>query len=277
MRLLYMGTAAAEGIPALFCTCPVCAAARGATDRKQRTRSQALIDGKILLDLPPDTYQHYLRFKFDLPAVTRLFITHSHTDHFCPTELEWRRRPYLLQDPPPAPLHVYGNHAVETGVKAIMKDADPKAAKLVTFHYAEPFTPIKADGYRVIPFLASHSKNEECLFYAVERDGRALLYAHDTGVFPEETWKRIKSSRLRFNLVSLDCTTMGNSCEDYHMGLPQNQEVRQRLLDMGAADERTVFALNHFSHGGGWTFDELFRHAEDLGFLISWDGREIAV
>ncbi len=28
MKLQYLGTAAAEGIPALFCNCPVCTAAR---------------------------------------------------------------------------------------------------------------------------------------------------------------------------------------------------------------------------------------------------------
>lgn len=28
MKLQYLGTAAAEGIPALFCSCPVCTAAR---------------------------------------------------------------------------------------------------------------------------------------------------------------------------------------------------------------------------------------------------------
>lgn len=50
MKILYMGTAAAEGWPALFCSCPICTHARETGGRNLRTRTPALLDGSLLLD-----------------------------------------------------------------------------------------------------------------------------------------------------------------------------------------------------------------------------------
>ena len=55
MQLHYLGTAAAEGFPGLFCDCDTCRRARAEGGRSLRTRSQALIDGRLLIDLPADT------------------------------------------------------------------------------------------------------------------------------------------------------------------------------------------------------------------------------
>lgn len=48
MKIKYLGTAAAEGIPALFCRCDICKEARKRGGREIRTRSQAIIDEKLL-------------------------------------------------------------------------------------------------------------------------------------------------------------------------------------------------------------------------------------
>ena len=85
MRIRYLGTAAAEGFPAVFCNCAACKMARELGEL--RTRSQALIDETLLVDLPPETYYHTVRFGIDLSAVSHLLVTHSHTDHFYAQEL----------------------------------------------------------------------------------------------------------------------------------------------------------------------------------------------
>ena len=46
MKLTYLGTAAAEGVPALFCRCDFCRYARKAGGREIRTRAGALLDDK---------------------------------------------------------------------------------------------------------------------------------------------------------------------------------------------------------------------------------------
>ena len=54
MHFQYLGTAAAEGWPAVFCNCPLCKRAALLGGRNIRTRSQALINKDLLIDLPPD-------------------------------------------------------------------------------------------------------------------------------------------------------------------------------------------------------------------------------
>ena len=54
MEIQYLGTAAAEGLPALFCDCETCRKARNIGGKEVRTRTQSVVDGKILIDFPPD-------------------------------------------------------------------------------------------------------------------------------------------------------------------------------------------------------------------------------
>lgn len=69
MKIKYLGTGAYEGIPALFCTCPICLKAMEKGGKNIRTRSQALIDDKILIDFNADTYSHFITHKIDFTKV----------------------------------------------------------------------------------------------------------------------------------------------------------------------------------------------------------------
>ena len=51
MKFRYLGTAAAEGWPAVFCNCDNCMRAKKAGGRNLRTRSQAIINDDLLLSL----------------------------------------------------------------------------------------------------------------------------------------------------------------------------------------------------------------------------------
>ena len=101
MEIQYLGTAAAEGWPALFCDCDIC----------RRTRTQAMVDRRILMDFPPDTYTHALTYGLELGQVQHLLVTHSHMDHFFPVELIHRHEHFGHNAR--GMLHVYGNAAVE--------------------------------------------------------------------------------------------------------------------------------------------------------------------
>ncbi len=58
MNVFFLGTGAAEGIPALFCDCTICKATKKTGGPDKRTRSTVLIDETIKIDLPPDTLYH---------------------------------------------------------------------------------------------------------------------------------------------------------------------------------------------------------------------------
>ena len=76
MEIQYLGTAAAEGWPALFCNCEICKKAAIKRGKNIRTRSQAIIDKKILIDFPQDSYMHMLQYGIDMPNIQTLLITH---------------------------------------------------------------------------------------------------------------------------------------------------------------------------------------------------------
>ena len=88
MKFRYLGTAAAEGFPAVFCNCEYCNVARKTGGKNIRTRSQAVIDDDLLIDFPPDTYSHALLTGLNLGKIKHLLVTHSHMDHFFPQEFE---------------------------------------------------------------------------------------------------------------------------------------------------------------------------------------------
>ena len=58
----------------------------------------------------------------------------------------------------------------------------------------------------------------------------------------------------------------------------ENIEVKERLLKMGCADEKTIFVCNHFSHNGkNADYEDFKAIAEKHGFLTSYDGMEIEI
>ena len=93
MKIKYLGTAAAEGWPALFCDCPSCQMARELGGKNIRTRAQAVVDGRLLIDFGPDTYLHVIRDGLKLHEINHCIVTHGHCDHFYATDLMMKARP----------------------------------------------------------------------------------------------------------------------------------------------------------------------------------------
>ncbi|MDR2753650.1 MAG: hypothetical protein LBB50_05025 [Oscillospiraceae bacterium] len=280
MHLKYFGTAAAEGIPGLFCTCRVCEESRRAGGKNLRTRSQALVDGKLLIDFPPDIYAHCLYGGLDLPSITACIVTHAHEDHLYPDDLVFYRQSGYAYDgqagaPHTKPLHIYGSNEVIALVRARDKEGS-EAQGILAPHIITPYTPFEVEGYTVTALEANHNPATGPVIYCIARDEKTMLYAHDTGVFPTAAWDYLAQTKPRFDFVSLDCTGMTKAWRDGHMGLPANIEVRDRLIVMGCADAQTQFCVHHFSHNGGLTHDELLPVAAAAGFLTAYDGLELS-
>lgn len=274
MKLTYYGTAAGEAWPGVFCDCELCRKARELGGKNMRTRSQALIDEELLLDLPPDNYMHTCVGGLNLHKVKYLFVTHSHSDHFYPEDLELLREPFSRTRK--ECLMVYGNEKVG---EEIYKRLGTLGNEDVRFQYqkAEAFQEIIVGEYQVTPLHANHAKTEECLFYQIVKGDKAILYAHDTGWFPEDTMEFLKKQKRKFQLVSLDCTLQKDHDGYNHMGLEDAVNQKEILLREGLADENTVWVVNHFSHNGGWLHEELEQRARRNGCLASFDGMQIEV
>ena len=90
MKITFLGSGAAEGIPALFCECKLC---RQARERKiYRTRSQLLVNHDLLIEFLPDSYYRALNLGVNLAKIENVLITHSHTNSFYCEDFFMRRR-----------------------------------------------------------------------------------------------------------------------------------------------------------------------------------------
>lgn len=276
MKITYLGTAAADGWPAVFCRCEACKKARELGGKNVRTRSQTMIDDTMLIDLPPDTYMHMVTQNLDLGGIQSLIVTHSHQDHFYPLELIMRAIPYAHD--PEGVLTVYGNANTKRLYEIALAEEDDSQNlhDVVKFQLIDWFSSVTtADGYQVTALPANHKKNERCLTFLIEKDGKSIFYGNDSGFYPEETWEYLKGRHL--DLVSFDSTMGANAGGWSHMSLEDNVKAARRFAELGCADENTKFVVNHFSHNGHLLHEELEEYVKPYGFLVSFDGMEIDV
>lgn len=275
MKILYMGTAAAEGWPALCCSCPICAHARAEGGRNLRTRTQALLDGSLLIDFPPDTYCHALQYRLNLGDIHTLLVTHSHMDHWFPTDLIHRHEHF--GHGASGVLDVYGNEAVRQAFDdhiLIDRFKPHPIGDVVRFHTTHGGDRIQSGGWEIVAVPADHDKREECLVYICKKDGKTVFYGHDTGVnLSEEAWALL--AREKFDLISLDATMGQKTIGGYHMGLPDDEAFIARLTELGCVDAHTVKVINHFSHNGGMTHAQLEEWGRARGILAAYDGMEV--
>lgn len=277
MKIKYYGTAAAEGFPAIFCACDACEKAAQLGGRNIRTRSQALIDGKLLIDFPPDTYLHVLNYGLDLTTITTCLITHNHSDHLCAAELE-KRRPafaHTRNNEAHLPFDIYISEKSSREFEGHPQNTAVEDGTLRLFT-VKAFSPFEAEGYIITPLKAAHDPRVEPLIYMISKSGKTMLYGHDTGYFPEETWKYLEKNKPYFHFISLDCTgIIREKYREHHMSLEANVEVRDRLIEIGCADENTIFCVHHFSHNGGVVYDDFVPLAKEQGFMVSYDTMEV--
>lgn len=277
MIVKYLGTGAAEGIPAVFCHCEICRYARKHKGRNIRTRSQAIIDGELLIDFGPDTFLHSLKYDIELANIQVCFITHSHDDHLYLEDLRARRRSRANLDPGTPTLCVYGG----IGVKIVLnprEDGYVTKDNSVLFCEIKPFEQVNVlEKYQITAIPAVHN-TEEPFVYIIEKEGRVFLYGHDTDYFQENVWDYFRENGVYFHAISLDCTEAIKHIEyPGHMNFERMQNVCERLRKEGCIDHNTQVIANHFSHNGLANYEKTVEVGKSLGYLVSYDGMEIYV
>lgn len=275
MKIKYLGTAAAEGFPALFCKCSACRSAAYAGGKNIRLRSGAIINDSILIDITPDIYCQKLKYGLDLLNLQAIVVTHSHTDHFAGAELTKRSSPDYCTVGSDNPLYIYGNeHVCRAGQDSLYfefhRDEDA-SIQFRTIHGFQSFT-IGDVEFTAIP--ANHDPLEECLIYLIRQDGHTILYANDTGLLSDSSLDAF--SKIPLDIVSLDCT-FGSSpaTTPSHMGISENLLFVNELKKRGCITNHTQIITTHFSHNCGTTHEELCARFEKHGISAAYDGMEI--
>ena len=274
MKIKILGTAAAEGFPAMFCECDTCMKARKLGGRNIRTRSQAVIDDTLLIDFGPDTLSHTLYNGLDLTKVTDLIITHSHRDHLYASDFENRKEGYCIIKNK-KPLNVYATAASINEIED-MYNSSTAVSEAINWNLVVPFKTYKIGDYTVTPLKANHSIKTDPVIYIIQKSGKTFLYSTDTGRYFPETVEFLKIWSGHIDATIIDCTAiLLKNWRENHMGLDTNIEQIEELKSIGVMDENTKIYLHHFSHNGGAVYDDLVPIAAEYGFFVAYDGMEI--
>ena len=283
MEFIYLGTGAAEGIPAIFCNCKVCKEAQRLGGRNIRTRSQALVNRDLLFDFPPDSYLHKVQYDLDLFAVQYLIITHKHMDHFFPQEFDIHGGVFshnLTHEW----MNIYCAQEVRDYYYRVTESDESKdEEKGIRWHILKPFDTVQAGPYRVTAIPASHMKegNEPFIYHLVDEEGKSVLYLHDSGYYKEEVWdyfERIAKENGPVDLVSLDATDgVMETDHSGHMAFPEGFRVQARMKEIGLIGEKTHCVFNHFSHNGKYLYEEMVQVATPHNVQIAYDGMKIVL
>jgi phosphoribosyl 1,2-cyclic phosphate phosphodiesterase len=270
LHLQILGTAAAEGWPAIFCGCETCSRARSAGGKNIRSRASLQIDRVYKIDLPPDTYLHSAAHGLSLSKLKCLLFTHSHGDHFAPHEILYLKPPFA-HNLEHVPIKIYGNQAVIGTIESNYGDTLP-----IELIEARPFEPIQADYLTFIPIKAQHKPDEVALNYVIQSADATVLYASDTGTYADETIEHLLG--YAFDVLIVECTlgTLGIPPTG-HMGFEAVLDLREKLSRGGALRPNTRTVITHFSHNIGLLHDELEAIAVPEGVEVAYDGIEIGV
>lgn len=312
MKLTFLGTGDAEGVPALWCRCEYCQVARRRGGRHLRRRSAVLVNDDLLIDAGPDITTAAARWGLDLAPVRALLITHPHGDHLRTDTLVSRGR--FWGGTPLPPLDVYASRASLAGIARLgapeslrlrphpiapfrrfeARTGGPAAPDPRVPATAGPIPAIPPRLYEVWTFAARHAAPEdEAMLFALRQvegpevagrdEGPALLYATDTGPFPEETLAalaELAAAGLRFRLTVVDAT-FGTGREvkapGAHMTIEQMLAHQRELGRRGLLAAGARRLATHFGHWCTPPHDELTALLAPHGVEPAYDGLTIAL
>lgn len=285
MKFIYLGTGAAEGVPAMYCSCATCQEIRRRGESEFHTRSQLLIDENLGIDFPPDAYCHSLRRGVSMEKISYLLITHSHMDHFYAHDFILRGYKYAKNIS--QPLTIFGNEEVKKVFdECTARELRPDVKEKITVRTVQPFQPFSfgAQGeYTAVALTAQHSKTERAYLYLLEKEDCIYLHLTDTGRLPKETLSFLEDYCKRrgntISLVTFDCTFLWKTAGETsrHMGLGDNAVMKEELLRRKIVNEETKYVITHFSHNSEPFKENLAKAEKEYGFIAAYDGMEIQI
>ncbi|MCP0885775.1 MBL fold metallo-hydrolase [Ligilactobacillus sp. WILCCON 0076] len=275
MKIKYLGTGAAERVPAIFCKCAVCQNAWEKQGKEMRTQTQVLInDGDLMIDFPGDSYHHMMKYNLSFNDIDSLLLTHWHSDHLYAEDLAYRMSDYAQKLT--NKLDVYGNEAVKDFFDRAFILEQATDNERIQYHKRASYEKFQIKDYQIYSLPAQHGHFEEdCFIYVIQHEGKTLLYMHDTGYPTEEMFNYLKFNEFKFDLVSMDCTSQKMNAGKSHMNIEQNLQLMNQLKKLGLIKRETLFVANHFSHNGGATYKEIKEVFDKYNVIVSYDGMEL--
>lgn len=290
---IFLGTGDSKGYPCPNCHCEACEAARKLGGKAIKTRSDFLIDEYSVIDFGPDILHQTLNCNVMIDKIKNVFMTHSHFDHISISSL------LLLNEGTGArstPINFYGpKDALEFVEDMARRNTYRSGTREGIYSYShlkycplDYFETVETDGIRVTTLKSSHEGwgvNELGFNYIVEKDGKTLLYATDTGWYPDETWEFLKNSDFKFDYVIME-NTYGkdprNIIKPYaggHLNTKNFFIMLDKLVECGNMTKDTHVYVTHVADAGREPYNELVDAMENNGTYtdvqVAYDGQKL--
>lgn len=277
MKITFLGTGAAEGIPAVWCECELCRTARARGGKNLRRRCAYAIDDDTMIDFGPDAVWQTTEFGIDLTQLDRILFTHNHGDHLNPLEFLFRRTPWFSQVG--RELSVIGSRRIFSRIISFAAE-DSGIYGLADLRIRpkeiQNGETIQDGNLSITALPANHAPGKEAQLFLLERNGKRIFIANDTGMLSDKTWELLRG--LKLDLVVVDCT-MGNSpgLVDCHLGIEGVIGFRDQLWELECLDGRTRVYANHFSHNGLCLHEDLEAFFRPHNIGVAFDGLTITL
>ncbi|WP_244863823.1 MBL fold metallo-hydrolase [Paenibacillus cisolokensis] len=203
-----------------------------------------------------------LRDRIDLENIKDLILTHSHSDHLYAEDLV-ARSPGFAQSAEHA-IQIYGNDLSIHKCSQVLGAGSSK----FNLHRVEPFQRTEMQTATIVPLPASHDPLETCLLYYIEKNGKTILYGHDSGWFPDRTWEWLHGKKL--DLAILECTS-GHRHSRSHMNVDAALRTKERFTDLGVLKPEGLIAVTHFSHNAHLLHEELTDLFAPHDMIVAYD------
>jgi len=225
-----------------------------------------LVNDDLLLDFGPDLVAASQRYALRLSGLRTLLITHAHSDHFYHYNIEYRLEGFTV-GARPCRLKIFAPAEVIQTIQTQYPDLE---AAQIALHTVQPFTTWEADHYRLTCYQACHAEGKhQAQFYSVDDGRHRLLYATDTGPFPEATWAALAGQS--FDVIVLE-ETGGDGTLPGHMNLTCFLDHYRRFQKEGMLRPGGRVIATHIAHEANPVHDRLVGRLEPQGVTVAYDG-----
>ena len=279
----FLGTCAADGMPDPFCDCPICQDAR-ANPAHRRLRSMFLLDRKNLIDCSPDLNAACSIFGEDMMDLRNIFITHTHEDHCCFSNIGLLSMSVTRKD---VPVDVYLS---EGGYEMLMKlrellgdtyryfDAAGALDKgLARLHPVKTYEPFEVDGYKIMAVETTHrvSERETAINYLFEKDGKKLLYACDTGIYPARSVEALRGAKVDKLVMESTWGSRTDINTSSHLNCAAFLEMLEVFRENEIIRPDTAIYATHINHKHDLDHDAMqawYDANSKQKVTVAWDG-----
>lgn len=265
--VVFLGTGAADVEKVKTDTCPNCTYIREHNGRNARRHASLFVSPNVVIDYTVTGREGLQAAGISPSAIEYLLITHSHGDHFKPAAI------VELAREKGKPLVVVGNTAVVAAMEEQLTGVPAGERPAITLRAVKPFEEFDVGIWRVKALAANHFPKEEALVYVFRGQQKSLLYATDTGWFPEATQAALQTEKLDLAIVE---ATFGEgkamTKQSGHLDIPLMRLIKQSMVEGKQLKPQGRFVVTHLSLHFCEPYDPLAPKLAREGVLLPYDG-----